>query len=370
MKIGIIKESKEGEKRVGLTPNSVKVLIQKSYQCFFQSSCGALSGFGDEAYLQSGAIVLDSLQETVLKSDIIISLQPPTTEILEYLTPEKIVISPLYHRFNQNKIKEYASTGATFVSLDAIPRISRAQSMDILSSQSNLAGYKAVLLGANEMDKIFPLLMTAAGTIKPARVLIFGVGVAGLQAIATAKRLGAIVEATDVRLETKEEAESLGAKFITVESSGVTTEGGYAKEVTQEYMAKQKEAVNKSLYQADLVITTALVMGKKAPILIDEDQVKSMKKGAVIVDMAVEQGGNCALSELGKTVIKHGVKILGPVNLPSQLANNASELFARNVVNFIDNICTPDGLKLDLTDEIIEQTLIVHQGKIRKSSES
>jgi H+-translocating NAD(P) transhydrogenase subunit alpha len=368
MKIGIIKETKEGEKRVGLTPNSVKALIQKSYQCIFQESCGEMAGFSDEAYLENGASKANSLEETIRNSDIVISLQPPSQDILKHLTEGKTMISPLYHRFYQDKIKEYATGGGTFISLDAIPRISRAQSMDILSSQSNLSGYKAVLLGANEMDKIFPLLMTAAGTIKPARVLIFGVGVAGLQAIATAKRLGAVVEATDVRLETKEEAESLGAKFITVEGDGVKTEGGYAKEVTAEYLAKQKEAVNKSLYQADLVITTALVMGRKAPVLIDENQVKSMKKGAVIVDMAVEQGGNCVLSEMGKTVIKHGVKIVGPVNLPSALANNASELFGRNVVNFLDNICTPQGLKLDMNDEIIEQTLIIHNGEVRKSS--
>ena len=368
MKIGIIKEIKEGEKRVGLTPNAVKTLVQKSYQCTFQQSCGVMAGFSDEAYIESGATMSETLQETVSNSDIIISLQAPNEDILKYMTAEKIMISPIYHRFYPDKITEYASTGGTFISLDAIPRISRAQSMDILSSQSNLSGYKAVLLGANEMDKIFPLLMTAAGTIKPARVLIFGVGVAGLQAIATAKRLGAVVEATDVRLETKEEAESLGAKFITVQDDGVKTEGGYAKEVTAEYLAKQREAVNKSLYQADLVITTALVMGRKAPILIDEDQVKSMKKGAVIVDMAVEQGGNCVLSEIGTTVVKHGVKIVGPVNLPSSLANNASELFARNVVNFLDNICTPAGMKLDMNDEIIEQTLIIHRGEIRKSN--
>ena len=225
-------------------------------------------------------------------------------------------------------------------SMDAIPRISRAQSMDVLSSQGNLAGYKAVILGAEHMTKIFPLMMTAAGTITPSKVLIFGVGVAGLQAIATAKRLGAIVEATDVRAETKEQAESLGAKFITVKDDGVKVEGGYAKEVTSEYLAKQKEAVNKSLFQADLVITTAQVMGKKAPVLITADQVNQMKYGSVIVDMAVEQGGNCELSELNKIVIKNGVKIVGIGNLPSTLATNASELYAKNIQNLIQHLCS------------------------------
>jgi H+-translocating NAD(P) transhydrogenase subunit alpha len=249
--------------------------------------------------------------------------------------------------------------------MDAIPRISRAQNMDALSSQSNLAGFKAVILGANAMGKIFPLMMTAAGTITPSRVLIFGAGVAGLQAIATAKRLGAIVEVTDVRPETKEQVESLGGKFIEVKSDDtVKVEGGYAKEVSAEYLQKQKEAVNKSLFQADLVITTALVMGKKAPVLITEEQVKQMKLGSVVVDMAIEQGGNCELSELNKTVQKHGVTLVGQANLPSTVANNASELYAKNIYNLLMHLASKEGFKWEMEEEITKGTLIAHQGQV------
>ena len=272
-------------------------------------------------------------------------------------------MSLMYHLTNTEMVGMLAAQGVTSFSMDAIPRISRAQSMDVLSSQSNLAGYKAVILGAEHMTRIFPLMMTSAGTITPSKVLIFGIGVAGLQAIATAKRLGAVVEATDVRPETKEQAESLGAKFITVADDGIKTEGGYAKEVTPEYLAKQKEAVNKSLFQADLVITTALVMGRKAPILITEEQVKQMKFGAVIVDMAVEQGGNCELSELNTVVVKHGVKIVGIENLPSSLATNASELYAKNVMNLLVHLSDKSGFKWDMEEEITKGTLIVHNGK-------
>jgi len=238
--------------------------------------------------------------------------------------------------------------------------------MDVLSSQGNLAGYKAVILGAENMTRIFPLMMTAAGTITPSKVLIFGVGVAGLQAIATAKRLGAVVEATDVRPETKEQAESLGAKFIMVKDEGVKVEGGYAKEVSAEYLAKQKEAVNKSLFQADLIVTTALVMGRKAPVLITEDQVKQMKSGSVIVDMAAEQGGNCELTEPDKVVVRHGVKIVDITNLASTLATNASELYAKNVQNLLQHLSDKEGFKWDLEEEITKGTLIVHQGKVLK----
>ena len=272
----------------------------------------------------------------------------------------------MYHLVNADYVKKLAEKGVSAFSMDAIPRISRAQSMDVLSSQGNLAGYKAVILGAEQMSKIFPLMMTAAGTITPSKVLIFGVGVAGLQAIATAKRLGAVVEATDVRPETKEQAESLGAKFITVKDDGVKVEGGYAKEVTAEYLAKQKEAVNKSLFQADLVVTTALVMGRKAPVLITEDQVKQMKYGSVIVDMAAEQGGNCELTEVNKIVTKYGVKIVGISNLPSTLATNASELYAKNFQNFLYHLADQNGFKWEMEEEITKGTLIIHQGQILK----
>jgi NAD(P) transhydrogenase subunit alpha len=241
-----------------------------------------------------------------------------------------------------------------------MPRISRAQSMDLLSSQSNLSGYKAVICGADNAGKIFPMLMTAAGTITPSKVLIFGVGVAGLQAIATAKRLGAIVEATDVRLECKEQTESLGAKFLTVEDDGVKVEGGYAQEVTEEYLAKQKEVVNKSLSQADIVITTALVQGAKAPILITKEQIEMMKNGSVIVDMAVAKGGNTELSKPDETVSHQGVKIVGVSNFPAQLPTNASELLSRNIDTFLTHLVEEGKFKWDMEDEITKETLIVN----------
>ena len=238
--------------------------------------------------------------------------------------------------------------------------------MDVLSSQNNLAGYKAVILGAFEMTKIFPLMMTSAGTIAPSRVLIYGIGVAGLQAIATAKRLGAIVEATDIRSETKEQAESLGAKFISVDNTGEESEGGYAKEASADYQKRQKEAVNKSLFQADLVITTANIPGRKAPILITEEQVMQMKNGAVIIDLAAAQGGNCEVSEINKTIVKNGVKVIGTSIDPRSVSTNASDLYAKNIYNYIMHLTEGTNFKWDLEEEITDETLIVQNGTIRK----
>jgi NAD(P) transhydrogenase subunit alpha len=276
-----------------------------------------------------------------------------------------ILISYLYAYTQPDLVKALLEKEITSFAMEAVPRISRAQSMDALSSQANLAGYKAVLLGANALGKIFPLLMTAAGSIKPSKVLIFGAGVAGLQAIATAKRLGAIVECTDVRPETKEQVESLGGKFLEVkDETGVTTEGGYAKEVSAEYLAKQKELVSKHVAEADIVITTALVMGKKAPVLVSAEMVKSMKPGSVIVDMAVESGGNCELSENGKTVVKEGVTIIGENNIPSLLAVNASELYAKNIWALFSHLASKDGFKWEMDEEITKGCLITKGGEL------
>lgn len=365
LKLGVLKETKSNEYRVALSPTAVKALIGKGFSCFIESGSGLASSFSDEEYVEGGALILKDSAAVFSSADVLLKINPPDSTEISHLSAGKTWISILQHRIQPEMIEAMASKGITAYSMDAIPRISRAQSMDVLSSQSNLAGYKAVILGANEMPKIFPMLMTAAGTVKPARVLIFGVGVAGLQAIATAKRLGAIVEATDVRMETKEQAESLGAKFISVEAEGVNTAGGYATEVSEDYLKRQKEAVNKSLANADLVITTALVQGKKAPVLITEEQVKMMKIGAVIIDMAVEQGGNCALSEPGKSVHVNGVKIVGPINLAGSLANNASELYARNLVTYLTHIAKPEGFTLDLADEIVKDTLIIRDGQVQ-----
>ncbi|PKP38046.1 MAG: NAD(P)(+) transhydrogenase (Re/Si-specific) subunit alpha, partial [Bacteroidetes bacterium HGW-Bacteroidetes-15] len=306
--------------------------------------------------------------EAIFKeSNVLIKINPFTEEDLKLVQKGQILMSQLYYLSNPKLIEAIASTGATAFSMDAMPRISRAQDMDVLSSQSNLAGYKAVIVGANEMTKIFPLMMTAAGTIIPSKVLIYGIGVAGLQAIATAKRLGAVVMATDIRTETKEQAESLGAKFISVDNTGEESEGGYAKEASEDYARRQKEAVNKSLFEADLVITTAMVPGRKAPVLITEEQVKQMKNGAVIIDLAAAQGGNCEISEMDKTIVKHGVKIIGSTMAPVSVSTNASELYGKNMYNFLMHLTENNQFKWELEEEITDGTLIVHEGKIRKN---
>ena len=365
MKIGVLKESREGENRVALTPSVVQSLQKAGFEVTIEAGSGLNSSYSDESYEKAGARIQASKANLLSEADLVIKVNTPTDSEISGLKEGSSLISFIYGAMNPGMVQALNNRKVSVFAMDAIPRISRAQNMDALSSQSNLAGYKAVIMGANAMGKIFPLMMTAAGTITPSRVVIFGAGVAGLQAIATAKRLGAIVEVTDVRPETKEQVESLGGKFIEVKSDDtVKVEGGYAKEVSAEYLQKQKEAVNKSLFQADLVITTALVMGKKAPVLITEEQVKQMKLGAVIVDMAIEQGGNCEASELGKTVVKHGVKIIGQANLPSTLANNASELYAKNVYNLLMHLATKDGFKWELEEEITKGTLIAHQGQI------
>jgi len=364
MKIGVLKETRPGEKRVAVTPKIVKDFISKGFDVLVESNAGLASAFDNESYKKAGAQIV-SKDDIFDKADIIVKINPLDDDEIKRLKKGQTVVSMVYHRLHPEMLVKFAAQGANLFSMDAIPRISRAQNMDVLSSQSNLAGYKAVILGADHMTKIFPLMMTAAGTITPANVLIYGVGVAGLQAIATAKRLGAVVEATDVRPETKEQAESLGAKFISVENdSEDVSEGGYAKEQSAEFLQKQKEAVNKSLFNADLVVTTALVQGAKAPVLITEDQIKQMKRGAVIVDMAVEKGGNVALSEPDKIIEKHGVSIIGKTNLPSTLATNASELYAKNLYNFITFMADQEGFKFDMDEEITKNTLLVKDGDI------
>lgn len=365
MKIAVIKETKNGENRVALSPTVVQQFVKNGYSCAVETGAGYKSNFDDEAYAKAGATISSSRSELLSSADIIVKVNALSDDEISGMKEGAACVSYLYATFNPELVKKLAEKSISAISMDAIPRISRAQNMDAKSSQDNLAGYKSVLMGANALGKIFPLMMTSAGTISPSRVVIFGAGVAGLQAIATAKRLGAIVEVTDVRPETKEQVESLGGKFIEVKSEeAVKVEGGYAKEVSAEYLQKQKEAVNKSLAQADLVITTALVMGRKAPVLVTEDQVKLMKLGSVIVDMAVEQGGNCELSELDKTVVKHGVTIIGQSNLPSTLPQNASELYAKNIFNLLSHLTTKDGFKWEMEEEITKGTLITHKGKV------
>ncbi|MCF6212856.1 MAG: Re/Si-specific NAD(P)(+) transhydrogenase subunit alpha [Flavobacteriaceae bacterium] len=366
MKIGVLKESIKSEKRVCLNPTIAKLLINKGFECLIEQDAGEASNFKNSDYTDAGASVVDR-SELFKNADVIIKINPFEKEEISLFKKDQVVISQLFHKSNPELIAEIASKGVSAFSMDAIPRISRAQDMDVLSSQSNLAGYKAVIVGANEMTKIFPLMMTAAGTVTPSRVLIYGVGVAGLQAIATAKRLGAIVEATDIRMETKEQVESLGAKFINVDNAGEESEGGYAKEASEDYAKRQKEAVNTSLFKADLVITTALIPGRKSPVLITEDQVNHMKNGAIIIDLAASHGGNCELSDITKTVIHNGVKIIGTTMAPESVSTNASDLYAKNMFNFLNLLTEDNKFKWDLEDQITEETLIVKSGEIRKS---
>lgn len=365
MKIGILKETQKGEKRVSMSPNIAKQLIAKGFKILVEEDAGLSSSFKNSDYRDVGVDV-EKRGVVFKEANILLKINPFDEEDLKLLKKGQVIISQLYHKSNPQLIEAIAAKGVSAFSLDAMPRISRAQDMDVLSSQNNLAGYKAVILGAYEMTKIFPLMMTAAGTITPSRVLIYGIGVAGLQAIATAKRLGAVVEATDIRSETKEQAESLGAKFIYVNNDGEKSEGGYAKEASEDYVRKQKEAVNKSLFQADLVITTANIPGRKAPILITKEQVLQMKNGAVIIDLAAAQGGNVEISKLNKTVKLNGVKVIGKTISPESVSTNASDLFAKNIYNFIMHLTEDNSFRWDLEEEITDETLIVKDGIIRK----
>ena len=366
MKLGVLKEIKAGEKRVAISPSIVEKLVGKGFELLVESTAGESSMYSNTTYEAAGARILTKAA-VFAEAAVLIKINPFELEEIQAVREGQILISQLYHKSNPELLQAIADTGASAFSMDAIPRISRAQDMDVLSSQSNLAGYKAVIVGAYEMTKIFPLMMTAAGTITPSRVLIYGVGVAGLQAIATAKRLGAVVEATDIRSETKEQAESLGATFISVENEGETTEGGYAKEASEDFAKRQKIAVDTSLFKADLVITTASIPGRKAPVLIDENQVNQMKKGAVIVDLAAAGGGNCVMSKLEQTVVHNGVKIIGTTMAPESVATNASELYAKNTYNFLVHLTEDNTLKWDLEEEITDETLIVKDGTIRKN---
>lgn len=365
MKIAVPKETKPYEKRVALTPDVIKSLVKAGFSCIIENGAGFSSNYLDEVYQQAGATISTTKSQVYSEADILLKVNAPSPEEIKLMKPGAVLISFLYAYTIPEVVNTLTQQQISAFAMDAVPRISRAQKMDALSSQANLAGYKAVLLGANHLAKIFPLMMTAAGTITPAKVLIFGAGVAGLQAVATAKRLGAVVEVTDVRPETKEQVESLGGRFLEVKTAeGVKTEGGYAKEVSAEYLQKQKELVAKHVADADIVITTALVMGKKAPVLVTEDMVKTMKPGSVIVDMAVESGGNCALSELNKTVVKHDITIIGESNLPAQLAMNASDLYAKNISTLLLHLANKDGFKWQMEEEITKGSLITHKGEL------
>ena len=363
--IGVPREITENENRVALAPDTVSKLVKLGFKILIEKDAGINAGFSDQAYTTAGAEISPDTKPLYNSSDIILKVQKPTPDELKSMKKGTYLISYFFPLINTDLVKTAADAGINVMAMDAVPRITRAQSMDVLSSQANLAGYKSVLMCANELGKIFPLMMTAAGTITPAKVVIMGAGVAGLQALGTAKRLGAVVEVSDIRPAVKEEVQSLGGKFIEVETTeDMQDEGGYAKEVSEEFLKKQKDLIFKHITEADIVITTALVPGKKAPVLVTEEMVKNMKPGSVILDMAVEFGGNCELSELNKTVTKHGVKIIGEPNIPSLVPKDASEVYSKNLLNLLKLISKEGELAIDDEDEIVKGILIVKDGNI------
>jgi H+-translocating NAD(P) transhydrogenase subunit alpha len=363
MIIGVAKETKFRENRVALTPEVIKDLVKNGFEVRVESGAGLNSFYNDEAYQNAGARV-QSKSEIYSGSDVLLKVNAPSPEEISTMKSGTVLISFMWATSSAELVNACVNAGITAFSMDAVPRISRAQKMDALSSQANLGGYKAVLIAADTIGKILPMMTTAAGTIRPCKVMIFGAGVAGLQAIATAKRLGAVVEVTDIRSETKEQVQSLGGRFIEVTGDdSIKMEGGYVKGVSDEFLKKQQELVAKHVKEADIVITTALIPGRKAPLLVTDEMVKSMRFGSVIVDMAVEQGGNVAGSELNKNVQKHGITIIGEGNLPSLLPMNASDLYAKNIQTLLYHLATKDGFKWEMEEEITKGSLIVYNGK-------
>jgi NAD(P) transhydrogenase subunit alpha len=363
MRIGVPKETAAGEHRVALVPEVVGKLKAKGLDVVVQSGAGADALLTDAAYAAAGAEVTGDASR-VWGADVVLTIAPPGPEQIRSLGSGSILVGFLAPLTSTVTTRALAEAKATAFAMEAIPRITRAQSMDALSSQSNVAGYRAALLGAQEMGRFYPMLMTAAGTIPPAKVLVLGVGVAGLQALATAKRLGARTNGYDVRPEVAEQVESLGAQWLDLglEASG---EGGYARELTEEERAQQQQALTDAIKGFDVVITTALVPGRPAPRLVTAEAVEGMKPGSVIVDLAGEAGGNCELTEPGQTVVRHDVKIVSPLNLPATMAEHSSQLFARNVLSLLELLIGEDGaLNLDFEDEIISGACIVRDGEI------
>lgn len=371
MVIGIPKEILPGENRVAATPEVVSKYIKAGFNVQVERDAGINAGFTNEKYADAGAKVLDSASELLQSSDIVLKVQRPVENEslnkneLDLMKPGTLLITFLYPLHYHDLVKKCAEKKINVISMDMIPRTTLAQKMDALSSQANLAGYKSVLLCANALGKIFPLMMTAAGTISPAKVVIMGAGVAGLQALGTAKRLGAVVEVSDIRPQVKEEVQSLGGRFIEVPTdASMQDAGGYAKEASAEFLEKQKALIFKHITEADIVITTALVPGKKAPVLVTEEMVKKMRLGSVVLDMAVEFGGNCEVSELGKTVKKYGVTIIGEPNLPSLVSHHASDMYSKNILSLVQHISKEGKIELKLEDEIVKGSLITFNGEV------
>jgi NAD(P) transhydrogenase subunit alpha len=369
MRIGVPKETSPGERRVALVPESCKKLIQAGYTVSLETGAGESAGFSDAAYRDAGA-KLESDPAATLSAEIVLKLNPPVTNgqrnEVDWMSPGTVYLGSLMPLRNLDAVRALASRRITAFSTDAIPRTTRAQSMDTLSSMANIAGYKGVLLAAVELNKYFPMLMTAAGMVPPARVFVVGAAVAGLQAIATARRLGANVVATDVRPEVKEQIESVGGKYVGIELKDTASAGGgYAKELSEEDRLRQKELLAAQCAQSDVVITTALIGGVFAPQLISAEMVRGMKAGTVIVDLAADGGGNCELSRPGETVTVNGVTILAPLNLPASMPLHASLLFSRNLTAFVQAFTKDQSFQLDFTDDIQQGAVITHDGEVK-----
>ena len=367
MKIGVPKETVDGEHRVALVPEVVGKLSggENGVEVVVERGAGAGALIPDVQYEEAGARMVDD-PAGVFEADVVVKVATPTADEIGRLRSDGVLIGFLAPLTGGEAIGAIAASGATSFAMEAIPRISRAQSMDALSSQANIAGYRAALMGAMEMGRYYPMLMTAAGTIRPATVLVLGAGVAGLQAIATARRLGAVVQGFDVRAAVKEQVESLGAKFLEFDLGGdLEGAGGYARELSSEQQERQQELMAEAIGRVDVVITTAAVPGRRAPVLVTERAVELMKPGSVIIDLAAESGGNCELTEPGQTVVRHDVKILGPLNVPSTMAEHASQLYARNIQSLLGLMISDEGqLSLDFDDEVIAGACITRGGEV------
>ena len=370
MLIGVPLETAAGETRVAVTPETAKKLVAQGHTVRVQHGAGVAASATDEAYGAAGAEITD--RAGALACDLVLKVRSPDADELSLMKSGTALVG-LLNPFDKDNLARLAAAGLTSFALEAAPRTTRAQSMDVLSSQANIAGYKAVMIAADTYQRLFPMLMTAAGTIKAARIVILGVGVAGLQAIATAKRLGAVIEASDVRPSVKEQVESLGAKFIDVpyltdeEKEAAVGVGGYAKPMPASWMDRQKIEVAKKVAAADIVISTALIPGRAAPVLITEEMVKSMKPGSVIIDMAAPAGGNCPLTEAGKTVVKHGVTLVGETNIPALVAADSSSLYARNVLDFLKLVLTKEaGFQVPMDDDIVVACLMTQSGEVKR----
>ena len=363
--VGVPRETIPGERRVALSPDVIRKLA-RSFRVLIESGAGEGSSFPDRFYQEAGAEIAPSAAAVYGQSDIVLKVQRPTPEEVTQLRPGSLLIALLSPLTRPELAVELATHGVTALSMDAIPRITRAQSMDALSSMSTVAGYKAVLLGANALQKFFPLLMTAAGTIRPARVLVLGAGVAGLQAIATARRLGAVVEAFDTRPVVKEQVQSLGATFVELDVAHEEAQdaGGYAKELAEEHIRREIELIRDHAAKSDVVITTALIPGRPAPVLLPDETVQGMQPGSVIIDLAAEMGGNCTQTVPGETVVRNDVTIMGPLNLPSEMATHASMMYAKNITALLDHLAPKGELTLDMEDAITRGVVITHNGEV------